>query len=55
MEKSFESLDVENGINAFYKAKSINEAREVLYSMRIDPREKINAFYSSIITSNVSN
>ena len=55
MEKSFESLDVENGINAFYKAKSINEARVVLYSMRIDPREKINAFYSSIISSGVSN
>jgi len=55
MEKSFESLDVENGINAFYKAKSINEARVVLYSMRINPREKINAFYSSIISSDVSN
>ena len=55
MEKSFELLDVENGINAFYKAKSINEARVVLYSMRIDPREKINAFYSSIISSDVSN
>ena len=54
MEKSFESLDVENGINAFYKAKSINEARVVLFSLRIDPREKINAFYSSIITSNLS-
>ena len=55
MEKSFESLDVEDGINAFYKAKSINEARGVLYSMRIDPREKINAFYSSIISSGASN
>jgi len=55
MEKSFELLDVENGINAFYKAKSINEARVVLYSMRIDPREKINAFYSSIISSGASN
>ena len=54
-EKTFESLDVEEGINAFYKAQSIDEARVVLYSMRIDPREKINAFYSSIITSNISN
>ena len=54
-EKTFESLDVEEGINAFYKAQSIDEARAVLYSMRIDPREKINAFYSSIITSNISN
>ena len=53
-EKSFESLDIVEGINAFYKAKSIEEARSILYSLRIDPREKINAFYSSIITSKVS-
>ena len=53
-EKSFESLDIEEGINAFYKAKSIEEARSILYSLRIDPREKINAFYSSIITSKAS-
>jgi len=53
-ERTFESLDIEEGINAFYKSQSIDEARVVLYSMRIDPREKINAFYSSIITSNVS-
>jgi len=54
IERTFESLDIEEGINAFYKSQSIDEARVVLYSMRIDPREKINAFYSSIITSNVS-
>lgn len=54
-EKSFESLDIESGVNAFFKANSIDEARTVLYSMRIDPREKINAFYSSVITSNISN
>ena len=53
-EKSFESLDVEIGVNAFFKSKSIDEARIVLYSLRIDPREKINAFYSSVITSNIS-
>ena len=53
-ERTFESLNVEEGINAFYKAQSIDEARVVLYSMRIDPREKINAFYSSIITSKIS-
>ncbi len=52
-EKSFEHLDVEAGINAFFKAKSEEEARIVLYSLRIDPREKINAFYSSIVTSNL--
>ncbi|HSG73830.1 MAG TPA: AAA family ATPase [Nitrosopumilaceae archaeon] len=53
-EKSFESLDIESGINAFFKANSIDEARSVLYSLRIDPREKINAFYSSVITSSIS-
>ena len=53
-EKSFESLDIESGINAFFKAKTKLEAQSVLYSLRIDPREKINAFYSSIITSNIS-
>ncbi|KFM20859.1 Replication factor C large subunit protein [Marine Group I thaumarchaeote SCGC AAA799-D07] len=53
-ERTFETLDVEEGINAFYKANSIDEARSVLYSLRIDPREKINAFYSSIITSKIS-
>jgi replication factor C large subunit len=52
-EKSFERLDVEAGINAFFKAKSKEEAQIVLYSLRIDPREKINAFYSSIVTSNL--
>ncbi len=53
-EKSFETLDVESGVNAFFKANSLDEARSVIYSMSIDPREKINAFYSSIITSNLS-
>ena len=50
-DQSFESVNVEDGVNAFFKANSIEEARSVLYSMQIDPREKINAFYSSIITS----
>ena len=54
-ETTFENIDVEDGVNAFFKAKSIDEARSVLYSMQIDPREKINAFYSSIITSNLDN
>ena len=53
-EKSFESLNVEDGINTFFKSQSLDEARVVLFSLRIDPREKINAFYSSIITSNLS-
>ena len=54
-EKTFESINVEDGVNAFFKANSIEEARSVLYSMQIDPREKINAFYSSIITSELDN
>ncbi len=52
-ETSFESINVEDGVNAFFKANSIEEARSVLYSMQIDPREKINAFYSSIVTSDI--
>jgi len=54
-DKSFEKINVEDGVNAFFKANSIEEARGVLYSMQIDPREKINAFYSSIITSELDN
>lgn len=50
-DRSFETTNVEDSINSFFKAKSIDEARNVLYSLRIDPREKINALYSSIITS----
>jgi len=53
-EKSFESLNIEDGVNAFFKANTIVEARSVLYSMQIDPREKINAFYSSVIMSDLS-
>ncbi len=54
-DRSFERINVEDGVNAFFKANSIEEARSVLYSMQIDPREKINAFYSSIITSDLDN
>ena len=53
-ERSLQSLDVEAAVNAFFKANSVDEARSVIYSMSIDPREKINAFYSSIITSKIS-
>ena len=54
-EESFENINVEDGINAFFKANSLDEARSVLYSMQIDPKLKIDAFYSSIITSNLDN
>ncbi|MFB5612682.1 MAG: AAA family ATPase, partial [Nitrosarchaeum sp.] len=37
-EKSFENINVEDGINAFFKANSLDEARSVLYSMQIDPK-----------------
>ncbi len=53
-EKSFVTMDVEESVNAFFKAKSVDEARAVLYSLRIDPREKIDAFYSSVITSELA-
>ena len=54
-ETSFEKISIEDGVNAFFKANSIEEARSVLYSMQIDPRQKIDAFYSSIVTSNLDN
>lgn len=50
-EKTFEITDVEFAVNAFFKAKSKEEATAILYALRIDPQEKINAFYSSVITS----
>ena len=55
IETTFENINVEDGVNAFFKANSIEEARIILYSMQIDPREKINAFYSSLITSDIDN
>lgn len=54
MDRSFETTNIEESINAFFKAKSFDEARAILYSLRIDPQEKINAFYSSVITSAIS-
>lgn len=50
-DQSFEHLNVEDGVNAFFKANSAEEAKSVLYSMQINPRDKINAFYSSVITA----
>ncbi len=52
-DKSYETRDVEESINSFFKAKSLDEAKIILYTLRIDPQEKINAFYSSIITSSL--
>ncbi|SRR5579883_88413 len=53
LDKSYETNNVEESINRFFDAKSREEAQTILYSLRADPREKINAFYSSIITSNI--
>jgi replication factor C large subunit len=51
LDKSYQTNNVEESINSFFNAKSHEEAQTILYSLRIDPREKINAFYSSVITS----
>ncbi len=51
LDKSYQTANVEESINSFFAAKSLEEAQVILYSLRIDPKEKINAFYSSIITS----
>lgn len=43
--------DIEEGVASFFGAESPQEAAAVLYSMWTDPREKINAIYSSIVTA----
>ena len=43
--------DLEEGIVSFLKAKSYGEAGEALYALWTDPRQKINAIYSSVVTS----
>lgn len=53
LDKSYATNNVEESLNLFFNAKSVEEAQTILYSLRIDPREKINAFYSSIITSSL--
>ena len=45
--------DIEEGITSFFGAESPQEAAAVLYSMWTDPREKINAIYSSIVTADL--
>jgi replication factor C large subunit len=53
IDKSYETNNVEESLNSFFNAKSPEEAQAILYSLRIDPRDKINAFYSSVVTSNL--
>lgn len=49
MSKSEVSLDAVDGVTAFFAAEDRSAARRVLYSMGAGPREKIGAFYSSIV------
>ena len=46
-----DALTSEQAVPAFFKAESADKALEVLWQMPSDPREKIGAFYSSIVTS----
>ena len=41
----------EAAVNAFFKAETVREAEGILYMMDGDPRTKIGAFYSSIVSS----
>jgi replication factor C large subunit len=50
-ERSYLTTNAEDSINSFFSSKSSQEARLILNSLNIDPREKINSFYSSIISS----
>lgn len=50
-ETSVDALTSEQAVVEFFKTKSISDAYSVLRRMPSDPREKINSFYSSIITS----
>lgn len=43
--------DIVNSIESFFGAGSPQEAAEALYALWTDPREKINAIYSSIVTA----
>ena len=44
-------LDAETAVNAFFAAPSASEAAAALRAMKSDPRDKIGAFYSSVITA----
>ena len=50
-EKSAPQLDAETALNAFFAAPDAAAAAAALRAMKADPREKINAFYSSVITA----
>ena len=50
-EKAPPQLDAETALNAFFAAPDAAAAAAALRAMKADPREKINAFYSSVITA----
>lgn len=52
-EVSIDGLSVEQAVSLFFKAKSIKAAADILRRMQADPRDKIGAFYSSVITSDL--
>ena len=55
MTKSSDSLGIEQGVELFFKAKTLSDARDILLLIKTDPRTKISAFYSSVImTSSLS-
>lgn len=45
------TLTAEEGVTAFFAARTRHEARMALESMRGDPREKIGALYSSVVSA----
>ena len=45
-------MSPKSAVNAFFTAETIQDARSILRKMRVDPREKIYAFYSSVTGSN---
>lgn len=53
-EKPIPDSDAEEGVEAFFKSKSQQEAAGVLFYMQMNPRDKINAFYSSVVTAALS-
>jgi len=46
-----EGLTTEQAINAFFEADTVERAGEILRRMQADPREKIGAFYSAVISN----
>ena len=53
LESSSGGISLDTAVNAFFKAETKQEAENILYMMDGDPRTKIGAFYSSIISSNL--